>query len=128
MKDIETCHFWAGRFSTPGQFYDYFIETYNESGDTPISPFAATQNETYYDHDFVEYGYSDCAKSLEELASQYSYADQWLATFAKRINELKLNDINSFVFLTEREISKPESFTLDDGCHLTYIGAISYEI
>lgn len=127
MPDKETCHFWAGRFDSQERFCGYFVETYDEDrDDTPISPFAKTQNETYYDHDFLEYGYSDGAASVDELVADYSYSDQWLDWFAGRLERLGLGDVNSFAFINDREIESPESFECADGCYLRYLGTTTY--
>ncbi len=128
MKNSETCHFWAGHFPSVEALSALFVETYSEDDAVPISPFAATQNETFYDHDFLEYGFSDSARSIKELVDGYSYSDQWLAEFEEKIASLGLTNVNAFVFLTAEEIEDPQSIENNDSEYLRYLGTISYRI
>lgn len=123
----ETSHFWAGDFVSLESYTELFAETYSDDDDAPISPFAKTQDEIYYDHDSMEYGYSSDAASLAELVAGYSYADQWSEEFSKLVESLGLTDVNAFLFMSESEIESPKSFQTESG-RLTYLGKISYEI
>jgi len=127
MKSTETSHFWAGKFATLESFTDLFVETYGDDDDTPISQFAATQNETFYDHDFIEYGYSSEPETLPEFVENYSYSDQWLNEFAAMVESNGLADINAFVFISDSEISDPQSFENENG-YLRYLGKLTYTI
>ena len=125
--DSETCHFWAGTYASIEDFTGLFVETYSDDDDTPISPFAETQRETFYDHDFLEYGYSDDSKSLEELVQDYSYSDEWLQDFKLLVESLMLTHVNAFVFITDAEIGDPQDIESTKG-NLRYLGTISYNI
>ena len=127
MKSTETCHFWAGKFASLESFTSLFVETYSDDDDEPISSFAETQRDTFYDHDFIEYGYSDDAESLPELVENYSYSDQWLNDFAALVESEGLTDINAFVFITDSEISNPQSFENENG-YLRYLAKLTYSI
>ncbi len=60
----DTINIWMGRFDSKEHFTSYFIETYSEDDDdAPISPFAASQNQTFYDHDWLEVHYTDKEQS-----------------------------------------------------------------
>lgn len=127
MNDAETSHFWAGHFPGIDEFTSLFVETYSED-ETPISLFAASQNELFYDHDFLEYGFAEEAKTIEDMIDGYSYSDQWGSTFALLIEELGLKHVNSFVFISGNEIDAPQSVDRGSGIYLRYLGKISYKI
>jgi hypothetical protein len=80
MRKTETSHFWIGRFPDIKRMADYFSEVYNEDDEdrqrTPFSHFAQDQGATWYDHDFLEYGFSEDCTTVEELVTGYSYHEQ----------------------------------------------------
>ena len=127
MKSTETSHFWAGKFDSLESFTQLFVETYSDDDDAPISPFAETQGEAFYDHDFMEYGYSDDADSVADLVAGYSYSDQWLDQFAKLLDSAGLTGVNAFLFISESEIENAQSFGTETG-GLTYLGKLKYKI
>jgi hypothetical protein len=128
LKEIETSHFWAGHFTNVDEFEALFAETYSDEDDIPISPFAASQNEIFYDHDLLEYGISDSATSIKELVEGYSYADQWLSDFEAKLETLGLTDVNAFIFISADEIDEPQSIGTSPSSYLRYLGSIPYRI
>src|SRR5262249_50300789 len=70
VRETETSHFWVGRF-TEAKAADYFTEVWDENDEdrehTPLSAFARDQGVKWYDHDFIEYGFNEGARSIEEL-------------------------------------------------------------
>jgi hypothetical protein len=64
MSKTETSHFWVGRLPE-SLASTYLEEVYDEDDEdldhTPLSAFARDQGEKWYDHDFLEYGFSDTA-------------------------------------------------------------------
>ena len=130
MQETETSHFWVGHFPEAMTF-TYFDEVYDEDDEardhTPLSLFARDQGEKWYDHDFLEYGFSDTAASVEELVAGYSYSDQWGSELARRASESGLTGINWFAFISEREIERPRSVQ-GDGYWYHYLGTITYHI
>lgn len=128
MKTIETSHFWAGRVANIEELNALFEESYEDEDESPIAPFSAAQNESFYDHDFLEYGFSDSAGSIEELVEGYSYSEEWLKEFESKIKTLGLTDVNAFVFIAADEIQNPKSVDVSESSYLRYLGTISYPI
>ncbi|MEZ6143727.1 MAG: immunity 22 family protein [Zavarzinella sp.] len=127
MRETETSHFWVGHFPA-ALASTYFAEVYEVDRDeTPLSAFARDQGERFYDHDFLEYGFSDTAGSAEELVAGYSYSDQWGAEFARRVAAAGLSEVNWFAFISEDEIDRPRSVQ-GDGYWYHYLGTINYPI
>jgi len=129
LRETETSHFWVGRF--PEEVAgNYFVEVYDENDEdrehTPLSAFARDQGVTWYDHDFLEYGWGK-AESIQKLVIGYSYSDQWAEELARRVADAGLSGVNFFVFISEDEIENPESVK-GDGYWLHYLGTIKYRI
>lgn len=126
MRDTETSHFWVGHLPEDVA-NQYFVEDYSgDREETPISAFARDQGVTYYDHDFLEYGWGN-AGSIQELVDGYSYSDQWAEELARRAETAGLKGCNFFVFISEDEIALPQSVQRD-GYWLRYLGTIEYRI
>jgi hypothetical protein len=129
VDETETSHFWVGRF--PKALAEtYFAEVYPDDEDrerTPLSAFARDQGEGFYDHDFLEYGFSSRPKPVEKLVEGYSYSDQWGAELARRAAEAGLTGVNWFAFISEGEIERPRSVQ-GDGYWYHYLGTITYRI
>ena len=108
-----------------------FDEVYDPADEdrthTPMSAFARDQGVSWYDHDFLEYGFSDTATSIEELVAGYSYSDQWGAEFARRVAAAGLVGVNWFAFISAAEIERPRSVQ-GDGYRYHYLGTITYPI
>lgn len=66
MRDRERSQFWVG--DVPEIIAGgYFVEKYDEDRDsTPVSEFAKDQGVTWYDHDFLEYGWGT-ADTIQEF-------------------------------------------------------------
>ena len=125
MRDTETCHFWVG--SVPEKIAgSYFVEDLTGDDEKPISAFARDQGVTYYDHDFLEYGWGK-ADTIQKLVAGYSYSDQWAEELARRVVEASLTGVNFFVFITQDEIEWPQSVQ-GEGYWLQYMGTIEYRI
>ncbi|WP_150524236.1 immunity 22 family protein [Roseibium sediminis] len=139
-KKTIIAQFWVGKFSDEALFHDftgedpehYAIE--NEDGDYPLSKFAASQGETFYDHDFMEVAFSDVAvHSGKEFMA--SWSDKWADELDRRINELDVSDLNVLVMMVVeqhssgklyRQISNPVSAS-GEGFNLTYLGEIEFD-
>ncbi|MBY0512729.1 MAG: immunity 22 family protein [Gemmataceae bacterium] len=125
MPDQEASHFWVGHFPK-AIADDYFTESYDRD-DEPLSAFARDQGVTWYDHDFMEYGFSERPMPLHELVAGYSYSDQWGEELARRVAAAGLTDVKLFAFITESEVEDPRSVT-GDGYWLRYMGTISLSV
>ena len=131
VDSTETCHFWLGYFPDEDTAYEYFEEVYDENDEdreyTPLSKFAASQGETWYDHDFIECGYNDKARSIGELVEGHSYSDQYAKELEEKSKLLGLSNINFIIFITDREIQNPVSVK-NGSFSLNYVGKITYNI
>lgn len=120
--------FWVGNFRTAEDFENFVEEDENyyieeESDDTYISKFAESQDTVWFDQDLMEYGFE---QSIQHF-SEYSFAEQWLPVLYNRVNEMNLTfEINSLVFVSQGQISKPVSVETDD-FSLIYLGGIEFE-
>ncbi len=129
----ETCHFWVGHFKDEDTFFDFFEEDlnyYNEEEPGPnsyVSSFAASQSESWIDHDFMEYGFENGKDSLEKKFGTYSYAEKWFPALEKYIQEQGIGHINALVFVNKSEIEKPRSVNRTS-FQLHYLGEIEYDI
>lgn len=122
----ETSHFWLGKFTDRRRADKYFAEQY-EDDDAPVSEFARDQGVRWYDHDFMESGFSKAAKSVEKLVKGYSYYEQWAEELARRAKDAGLTGANLLVFINKDQIKKPQS-AKGKGYSLHYLGTIKYSI
>jgi hypothetical protein len=131
MEETQTGHFWVGHFRSEEQAADYFAEIWDEEDEdrehTPLSAFALDQGKKWYDHDFLEYGFSGEEKPIEDLVAGYSYSDQWAAEVARRAATANLPRSNLIVFIEHGEIDQPQSVE-GEGYWLHYLGTITYRI
>lgn len=124
MRDKEKSHFWVGQ--VPENIAgEYFVETYDEErNDNPVSAFARDQGVTWYDHDFLEYGWGE-ADTIQELVKGYSYSEQWAEDLAHRVAASGLMSVNFFAFINKDQIDLPQSVA-GKGYWLRYMGVIEY--
>jgi hypothetical protein len=130
MGETETSHFWIGRFPSIERLAEYFAETYDDDdeGDaTPISQFAQDQDETWYDHDYLEYVFGDAGAGVEVLVSGASYHKQWQSELAQRAAAATVSGQNTVVFISQDQIEHARSVVGDD-YELRYVGTITYRI
>lgn len=129
MAKMKT-QFWAGRFENENVFNAFFKEIYSDNDDEPISKFAKSQGETWIDHDFLEIGYEENEKSINEKFRYYSYAEKWLDIFELRLKKKKLRDINALIMVNYNrnysQIESPKSYE-EDKFKIEYLGEIEYE-
>ncbi len=74
---VDTVNIWLGKFESFEHFNLFLKETYDENDDdAPISQFAASQSETFYDHDWLEYYYSNKGQGdlLRNIPQIYHHA------------------------------------------------------
>lgn len=127
----DTLDFWVGNFNSEEDFYDFVEEDESyylleESDDTHISKFAASQDVVWLDHDFVEYGFEGGNRTIYEKFAEYSFAEQWLPILVNRLNEINLKfEINAIIFLSQGQVPKPVSVE-NDFFSLTYVGGIEF--
>lgn len=136
-----TLQFWIGYASSERVFNRFvaedptFWDTEDEDEDIPLSPFAASQGESWYDHDFLESGYSTQLGNIAERFQGYSYVDQWAPWVEAQAKRTSLSEFNAFVLMgvdqrpgsEYRQISKPRSYS-EEGLKLVYLGEFSFEL
>lgn len=131
MRDTATSHFWLGHFPDEKRVAEYVAEVYDDDDEdrehTPLSQFARDQGEMWYDHDSMEHGFEENAKSVEDLVNGYSYHEQWSAELARRASEAGLTQVNMLLFIDKDQIDKARSVE-GDGYILHYMGTIEYRI
>ena len=131
--NTEVSHFWVSYFDTEDDFFDFFGEDpdyysdENDSDEKYISKFAKSQGENWIDHDFMECGFENTDVSITEKFKAYSYAKEWSLEIEQRIQKRQIEKVNSIVFVTKNEISKPTD-VLQDKYYLFYVGEIEYDI
>lgn len=129
----ETLDFWVGNFNSEEDFYEFVEEDENyylleESDDTHISQFAASQDVVWFDHDLVEYGFEDGNRTIYEKFAGYSFAEQWIPILVNRLNEINLKfDINALIFVSQGQVPKPVSVE-NDYFSLAYVGGIEFSV
>jgi hypothetical protein len=129
----ETYHFWVGTFDKENDFFDFVGENPNYYEDEEdleykyISKFAESQGENWIDNDCMECGFQDSNLSLTERFQDYSYSDKWIPEIERRIQQNKIDKVNSIVFVAKRAIKKPIN-VIQENFSLIYLGEVEYEI
>ena len=130
-----TTQFWIGNVESRERFYEFVAENEDADDLIPLSNFAASQNETWYDHDFFEAGFSKASGSILKKFGRYSYAKQWAEEIEKKMSEHNIQSINAFIMIgidkppdgsEYRQIENPCSHS-ENGIDLTYIGEITHD-
>ena len=91
---VDTVNIWLGKFNSLEHFNSFLEETYDdEDDDAPISQFAASQNDTFYDHDWLEYYFSkkDQKDLLRNIPQIYRHAVNLI------IKEKNITDANGII-------------------------------
>lgn len=119
----QTTHFWIGNFKNESTFKAFFEEQYSDD-EAAVSRFAASQNETWIDHDFLEIGFHN-----DMDYSNFSYSIYWINELKERMSQTELNPINAFIMLSNDKdyspVKSPKSYK-GDNLELRYMGTISY--
>ncbi len=134
--------FWVGTIASEALFGDFLGENpgFWEADDPieegiPLSRFIESQGATWFDHDFLECGYSNEPGSLMERFHPHSYASQWVPVAEERMASLSIEAINTFVMLgideqpdgtRHYQVEQPRSHR-EAGIDLVFIGEIGYE-
>ena len=113
-------HLWLGQFG-PDAPEDFFEEQYDREDDEPLSQFAASQGETWYDHDFVEISYLDDLQEVRALVDGHSYSESYLDSVVAKAAALGIDQANVFVFADKEQFAGPCSAS-GPGYQLWYLG------
>ncbi|WP_185964293.1 immunity 22 family protein [Aliikangiella marina] len=141
MKKKHTSQFWVGKFDSSERFYnfvgedpEYWSEENEGRNDFPLSKFIASQNQTWFDHDFIEAGFNQAETGVREKFKAYSYIEQWADRVEEKAKLLGMEDLNAFIMMgidespkQERhlQVSTPCSYKAE-GIKLVYLGEFSY--
>jgi len=93
---------WVGKFESDREFNAFMDEKYSRDDDVPLSEFAASQNKTWYDHDWLEYYYSDTDQKelFGSILEKYHYAVRSI------VDEKQISGWNAIILFAE-EWSSP---------------------
>jgi hypothetical protein len=116
----DVSHIWLGLFTTDGPG-DFFVERHDREDDEPLSHFAASQGEQWYDHDFVEISFLKQPRPVTELVKGHSYWEQYIDSVLSRSAELGLREANVFVMASKHVIKAARSVD-GRGFRLLYVG------
>jgi hypothetical protein len=141
LKKKHTAQFWIGKFDTETRFSEfvgedpgYWSDENEDNADYPLSKFIASQNETWFDHDFIEAGFSEAEGGMKEKFKHYSYADQWAEEIEEKARSMRFEGVNAFIMMgidepprgsRHLQVSNPRSYNAE-GIKLVYVGEFSY--
>ena len=99
-----------------------------------LSAFADSQDETSYDHDFLEYGFAKRGDTLEDRFAGHSWVEQWAPILREMRPRAEIEAASAYVqmgmdvserFGVSREIAQPRD--IDEGAvRLRYVGEITH--
>lgn len=118
---MEEVHIWLGDFPSDDALHDYLEEAYDEDDDdAPINRFAAEQEVSFYDVDFLESGFDESG-DLKSLIEGHSYSETYLDDLTAAAESEGIEHANTFIMVDAGEIEEPQSVSGDD-YQLTYLG------
>ena len=91
---VDTVNIWLGEFDSQARFTSFMEESYSDDDDdAPISQFAASQGETFYDHDWLESYYSEKGQKdlLRHVPSVYLHGVE------AKMGEIGLKNANALI-------------------------------
>ena len=126
VAEYEVVDVWLGQFVDKAAADSYFEETYPDPVDDeeqPISQFAAAMGETFYDHDFLEWGFHPHGVSdLRTALASHSFSSSYASSVADAAAALTEPDqVNLVLLLWGREIKRPISVRTP-AMSLVYVG------
>ena len=93
--EYEIVSAWVGVFPSSEDLDSYLDETYSDDDSEPISSFAADQGEAFYDHDFLEFSFSDPSSDPVALLKGHSFSRSYGAAFAASFRKTVSFEANS---------------------------------
>ncbi len=114
---------WFGKAADNLACATFFAESYADD-DGPISPFAASQGETFYDHDFLEVQFNEKFESVDDALKGMSYSGSFADEVRAKVESFNFNlSVASF----SEDFSNPVSVQAEN-LSLTYIGRLEYDL
>lgn len=113
---------WLGLAKNKTTYRAFLKEQYKDDNQ-PISPFAASQGETFYDHDFLETEFCGEGMSVSDSLYSVSYGSSFAGQVAEAAGDVRFN---FFILSYSEDFSAPKS-AQSDGIELTYIGRFEFD-
>ena len=117
-----TVDLWLGTATDRDAFDAYFAESYEDEL-APISPFAESQGETFYDHDFLETQFDGACTTIDDALQTISFSGSFADAARERIPDGEFNLIVAFF---GDAFTNPRSGRAED-VELTYLGRFPYD-
>lgn len=133
--------FWIGAFDSEDAFYEfvsenseYWSQANDDDSKTPLSHFIKSQGQSWYDHDFMEVGFSNERGSVLGMFQGHSYVEQWSPMVEEQLRTIGLDAANAFIMLgidnqpngqRYKQVTAPASVTVAGG-DLRYLGELTY--
>lgn len=103
--------------------YQAFLKEQYKDDSKPISSFAETQDEQFYDHDFLETVFTGEGLTLDEALAHVSFSSSFVTELKESAEGIRFN---FFIASFSDDFSKPKSAQLD-GIDLRYLGRFEYD-
>lgn len=136
---------WIGQVESEELFFsfmdersEFYSHENTQREDTPdhiaLSAFAEAMGETWYDHDFLEYGFAKAGDDLETRFAGHSWVEQWAPILRETLPPEELNAANVYIMFGidggrqsdgYRQITTPKDVDLP-GLRLRYVGEIEH--
>lgn len=111
---------WVGTFTSLESFEAYLSESY-EGEDEPISRFAADQEQSFYDHDFLQAELREPTTDLVGLMEGAQGLHLFVLPATAAYRRLGVGPVNAYLLVYGMQIHQPRSVE-GPGYHLDYLG------
>lgn len=141
---LKVAQLWVGHFPSQDQFGAFvgedpaFWHEDNQDKDwplkTPLSAFIGSQDQWWYDHDFLEATFNDAAGSLEQRFPMWGVRS-WGYVAEQRLADLGVTKFNAVIMFhvmndyfgkPERQVPHPRSCTTDQ-VQVHYLGEVQFD-
>ncbi len=113
---------WLGKAENKRRYSAFLKEQYGDDS-RPISEFAASQGETFYDHDFVESEFNAKWRTLDDALLALSHS----ASYASELRaKVKTFDHNFTLATFEDDFKNPTSYQAT-GIQIDFLGSFEYD-
>lgn len=113
---------WLGKARNKKRWTAFLKETYSDD-DSPISEFAVSQGESFYDHDFLESMFDAKWRTLDDALKTLSASSSHAEELRKKVNPF---DANFAILCFSDDFSNPANFETE-GLRLVYIGQFAFD-
>jgi len=118
---------WVGRWPDEKAFHTFFEEVEEYVDREPISPFAASQKEWFYDHDFIEHQFHPLSDELDRMLLGHSGYPSWRVAVLRKCKRRKLGALNGTVLAFGIQFARPRTYR-GEGIELQYLGRFPCEV